>query len=78
MSLNHLSPNVVLHLSVFVHLCEVFLGIIPSISLFRYFFRLKPHLRNGNTSPLGGRGIQFRQGKKNLFFDYDLVDSVRD
>jgi hypothetical protein len=27
---------------------------------------------------LGGCGIQFRQGKKTLFFYYDLVDSVRD
>jgi hypothetical protein len=36
--LNHLTLNGVLHLSVFVHLCETFLGILPSISLFRYFF----------------------------------------
>jgi hypothetical protein len=29
--LNHLTPNGVLHLSVFVHLCEIFLGIpLPS------------------------------------------------
>ena len=41
-SLNHLAPNDVLHLSVFVHLCETFLGIPPSLSLFRYFFCLKP------------------------------------
>jgi hypothetical protein len=76
-SLNHLIPNAVLHLSVFVHLCEAFIGIVPSISLFRFFFRLKPHPRS-DTSPLGGCGIQFRQGKKTLFFDYDLVDSIRD
>jgi hypothetical protein len=25
---------------------------------------------------LGGCGIQFYQGKKALFFDYDLVDSI--
>jgi hypothetical protein len=42
-SLNHLTPNGVLHLSVFVHFCEAFLGILPSITLFWYFFRLKPH-----------------------------------
>jgi hypothetical protein len=63
---------------VFVHLCEAFLGIPPSISLFRYFFRLKPHPQSDNISPLGGCGIQFRQGKKNLFFDYDLVDFVKE
>ena len=40
-TLNHLTPNVVLHLSIFVHLCETFLGIPPSLFLFRFFFRLK-------------------------------------
>ena len=77
-SLNHLAPNAVLHLSVFVHLCETFLGIPPSLSLFRYFFCLKPQPRREDTSVLGGCGIQFRQGLKSKFFDYDLVDSVRD
>ena len=77
-SLNHLAPNVVLHLSVFVHLCETFLGIPPSLSLFRYFFHLKPHPRRDDTNVLGGYGIQFRQGLKSKFFDYDLVDSVKD
>jgi hypothetical protein len=57
--LNHLSPNGVLHLSVFVYLYETFLGIPPSISLFRYFFRLKPHPWSDNISSLGGCGIQF-------------------
>jgi hypothetical protein len=46
---------------VFVHLCETFFGIPSSISLFRYFFCLKPHAWSDNISPLGGCGIQFRQ-----------------
>jgi hypothetical protein len=62
----------------FVHLCETFLGIPPSLSLFRYFFHLKPQPRSDDTHVLGGCRIQFRQGHKNQFFDYDLVDSVRD
>jgi hypothetical protein len=53
---------------VFVHLCEAFIGIIPSISLFHFFFHLKLHPRSDSTSLLGGCGIQFRQGKKALFF----------
>ena len=76
--MNHLTPNAVLHLSVFVHLCETFLGIPPSLSLFCFFFRLKPQPRRDDTSVLGGCGIQFCQGLKIKFFDYDLVDSVRD
>ena len=76
--MNHLAPNAVLHLSVFVHLCETFLGIPPSLSLFRYLFHLKRQPRRDDTHVLGGCGIQFRQGLKIKFFDYDLVDSMRD
>ena len=37
-SLNHLAPNAVLHLSVFVHLCETFLGIpLLFLSFATYF-----------------------------------------
>ena len=49
-SLNHLAPNAVLYLSIFVHLYETFLGIPPSLSL----FRLKPQPRRDDTSILGG------------------------
>lgn len=70
-------PNAILHLSVFVHLCETFLE-IPPISLFRYYFRLKPHPKTSSTAVLGRYGIQFRQGKKSEYFDYTLIDSVRD
>ena len=59
-SLNHLAPNAVLYLSIFVHLCETFLGIPPSLSLFRHFFHLKPQPRREDTNVLGGCGIQFR------------------
>jgi hypothetical protein len=77
-SLNHLTPNRVLHLSVFVYFCETFLGILPSIMLFRYLFRLKLHPRSNNTSVLGECGIQFCQNKQKEYFDYTLVDSVKD
>jgi hypothetical protein len=38
----HLDPNVIFHISVFVHFCEAFVGIKPHLFLFRKFFRLKP------------------------------------
>jgi hypothetical protein len=68
-SLNHLTPNGVLHLSIFVHFCEAFFGILPSITLFHYLFHLKLHPRSDNTSILGGCGIQFRQNKQKEYFD---------
>ena len=49
-SMNHLAPNVVLHLSIFVHLCKTFLGIPPSLSLFHHFFRLKPQPHREDTN----------------------------
>jgi hypothetical protein len=58
-SLNHLNSNSVLYLSVFVHLCETFIGISPSLTLFCHFFHLK--IQPGFAKPyvLGGVGIQF-------------------
>ena len=76
-TLNHLNPNSILHLSIFVHLCETFLGIPPSITLFRYFFKLKPHPNAANPSVLGGASIQFWVGKKKEYLHYTLVDSVK-
>ena len=39
---HHLTPNFFVHISIFVHLCEAFLGIEPHFELFRYLFHLKP------------------------------------
>jgi hypothetical protein len=38
----NLNPNGILHVSVFIHFCEAFLGIKPHWVLFRKFFRVKP------------------------------------
>lgn len=40
-SLCNLGPNLILHISVFIHFCEAYLGILPHFDLFRHFFRLK-------------------------------------
>ena len=41
MSLCNLHPNTILHISVFIHFYEVYLGILPHFNLFRHFFWLK-------------------------------------
>ena len=38
----NLAPNSFVHMSVFVHLCEAFLGIEPHFDLFLHLFHLKP------------------------------------
>jgi hypothetical protein len=76
-TLNHLNPNSILHLSIFIHLRETFLGIPPSITLFHYFFKLKPHPNVGNPRVLGGASIQFWVGKKKEYLHYTLIDSMK-
>jgi hypothetical protein len=63
-TLNHLPPNAILHLSIFIHLCETFLCISPSITLFRYFFKLKPHPDAANPHVLGVPVFDFGQGER--------------
>ena len=74
----HLNLNSILHISIFVHLCEAFLGIEPHFDLFQYFFHLKPHPNDFEVEIVGGAGLQFRQGKKLKYIPYELSDKVID
>ena len=40
-NLCNLSPNSILHVSIFIHFYEAYLGILPHFDLFRHFFCLK-------------------------------------
>ena len=40
--LHHLTPQSILHLSIFTHFCEAFLGILPHFHPFQHFFTLIP------------------------------------
>jgi hypothetical protein len=53
----NLNPNGIFHTTVFVHFCEVFLGIKPHWILFRKFFRVKPQPSASNPRVVGGAGI---------------------
>ena len=41
LSLCNLHPNTILNISIFIHLCEAFLGVLPHFNLFRHLFWLK-------------------------------------
>ena len=60
---HHLTPNSILHISIFVYLCEAFLGIESHFDLFQYLFHLKPQNSESKIDVVGGAGLQFRQGK---------------
>ena len=42
------------HISIFVHLCEAFLGIEPHFELFRFLFHLKPQPDSYVLDVVGG------------------------
>ena len=52
--LHHLTPQSILHLSIFTHLCEAFLGILPHFHLFQHFFFLAPVPNATNPAVVGG------------------------
>jgi len=74
---NHLTPIGVLHISIFVYLCETFLGICPSINLLMYFFWVKCQPSDMTVHAVGGAGIQLRIETKKEYLEYNLLESVR-
>jgi hypothetical protein len=40
LQLQHLTPHSITQVMIFIHLCEMFVGVKPCVSLFRYFFML--------------------------------------
>jgi hypothetical protein len=56
----HLNPNSILRITVFVHLCEAFLGIPPNFPLFKTYIFLKYQPSAANRKVIGGVGLQTR------------------
>jgi hypothetical protein len=70
-----LTPNSILHLSIFITLCEAFLGIDPHLGLWRKIFYVKRH--NGNDGPPVVGGVGFVVRKEVNYFDYPMKESVQ-
>ena len=58
----HLTPDSILHIAIFVQLCEAFLGIHPYFDLFKSLFSLNPYPNLRNIARVGGADLQFRPG----------------
>ena len=65
-------------MSIFVHLCEAFLGIEPHFELFRFLFHLKPQPDSYVLDVVVGAGLQLRQGKDKVYIPYKLSSKVID
>lgn len=77
LTLNHLTANSVLQMLIFVHLCEAWLGVPPSINLFRYFFWVKAQPGGMRTEVVRGANFQLRQDKKKHYIPYLLKDAPK-
>ena len=76
--LHDLTPNSFVHISIFVHLCEAFLGIELHFELFQFLFRLKPQLDSFILDVVGGAGLQLRQRRDRVCIPYSLSSKVID
>jgi len=74
--LHHSTSNSFVHISIFVHLCESFLGIEPHFELFRFLFHLKPQPDLYVLDVVGGAGLQLRQRKDRVYIPYSLSSKV--
>jgi hypothetical protein len=50
LNLTHLNPNSILQTSIFVHLCEAFLGVLPHFGLWKYLYHCRPGWPEGSTN----------------------------
>ena len=57
-NLTHLNPNSILQLSIFIHLCEAFLGIVPHFGLWKYLYHCKAGLRDRVLQVTGGASFE--------------------
>ncbi|KAK1660899.1 hypothetical protein QYE76_049058 [Lolium multiflorum] len=75
LQLHHLTPNSILHISIFITLCESFLGVQPNWALWKRLFFCR---HNGSTNVaynIGGVAISVRPDVD--YFDVKFPDSVQ-
>ena len=73
--IHDLTPNGVLHIAVFITLCECFLGVAPSWALWKAIFMVRPNRGGGRTYLVGGCGVQVRSDIR--YFRLKAVDSAQ-
>jgi hypothetical protein len=69
----HLTPNSIMIISTFVHLCEAYLGITPHFHLWHHFFELK---KTSKGVVVGSIGFMLRRNMKLEYIDLTLPDNT--
>jgi hypothetical protein len=72
--LHHLTPHSILHLSIFTHFCEAFLGILPHFHLFQHIFILVPILSASKPAIIGGCELVLRPEGRDEYLSYQPSD----
>jgi len=68
--LHHLTLDSILHIAIFVHLCEAFLGIYPHFDLFKSMFFLNPYPNFKNVARVGGANLKLRPEMVGKYIPY--------
>jgi hypothetical protein len=69
-----LMPNSILHLAIFIIVCEAFLGIDPHWGLWKKVFFVKRH--SGGSGPYVVGGANFIVRKEVNYFNFPMRESV--
>jgi hypothetical protein len=77
LNLTHMNPNSILQISIFNHLCEAYLGILPHFSLWKYLYHCRPGMAGGQHQLVGGASLELHRGRKSEFLDIPLKDSIK-
>jgi hypothetical protein len=55
LNLTHLNPNSILQVSIFVLLCEAFLGVLPHFGIWKHLYHCRPGMAGGQHQLVGAR-----------------------
>jgi hypothetical protein len=77
LNLTHLNPNSILQISIFVHLCEAYLGILPHFDLWKYLYHCRPGMAGGQHQLVGGASLEMRRRRKTEYLDIPLKDNIK-
>jgi hypothetical protein len=77
LNLTHLNPNSIPQISIFVHLCEAYLRILPHFGLWKYLYHCRPGMAGGQHQLVGGASLEMRRRRKTEYLDILLKDNFK-
>jgi hypothetical protein len=77
LNLTHLNPNSILQVSVFVHFCKAYLGILPYFGLWKYLYHCRLEWSGGQHQLVGGASLEMHRGRKTEYLDIPLKDNIK-